>query len=838
MGVEEDACIVAASYQSFGTETVVELWLRAREGHSTLLLVHGLRPFLEIAVAGKTANLPSDIEEKLEKVRSIKGVTSIHNPIEKWTDLGIKPHWKVEVKQPWMITSGPKIRDSIKALGGWTVTSADIIFPQRLLLDLDLGPHIRWKGELLPKDGDVIRDAGGRGQYPTDRVARCHIDDLRATEAFAAPFVTFSFDLETSIESGRILCAAAVVEQNGQSETYRFRGDEREMLEGLTRLVRESDPDIITGYNIDNFDLPKIKERMKALEDSKDQLTRASLAGWGRIPITEEACKGGVRGAPILANRQQNRKWTLSGRCVMDAWWEARMTLRPKRETLKFVSELLFPEREELRKMDVDASRMDEEWASRPDVVLDYCAQDALLPIEILNAISATARKEALAAVGKVPLETTIIGSTSQWLDSLVIRLADRENIAVPMTRRGGKSDAITGGYVHDIEGGRYPWVAVLDFKSMYPSIMITNNICHTTRVDNVDESTEVNESPSGTKFLKKEIREGLVPRLLQDLMAQRDEHKKQMKCAEDESTRMFHNQMQSAVKILMNTFYGVFASAFYRFTHPDIGSAITAWARSNIKKIIHALDQEGHPVVYSDTDSVFVSAPGEGKEALVEFGQELASRFTKEGAELEFEKGLSVFFSHGAKKRYVGRVVWPEEDLLIRGYEVRRTDSFELLNRTMMGTFERILDGDEEGAYKHVIDLIRSVKAGEVDVEDLIISRSCKGKWDSKNNEWEFDSVYANPDGLPYVKAARKRIARGLQFTPGMKVSYIVTDAKNGQTVEPWLVAETDDPPPTPDWAFYAERLARAMGRITEVYGWSKEDLLKGSRQSTLFSF
>ena len=116
-----------------------------------------------------------------------------------------------------------------------------------------------------------------------------------------------------------------------------------------------------------------------------------------------------------------------------------------------------------------------------------------------------------------------------------------------------------------------------------------------------------MNQSPSGTKFLKKSVREGLVPRLLVDLMAQRDEHKALMKSANDEPTRMFHDQMQSAVKILMNTFYGVFASAFYRFTHPDIGSAITAWARSNIKKIIHALDNERHPVVYSDTDSVFV---------------------------------------------------------------------------------------------------------------------------------------------------------------------------------------------------------------------------------------
>ena len=835
MSAEEEACIVAASYQSFGSETVVELWLRAREGHSTLLLVHGLRPFFEIAVRGSSTDLPDDIDERLEKVRKVKDVTLIHDPVDKWTDKGIKPHWKVEIRQPYNV---PKIRESLKA--DWKITSADIIFPQRLLLDLDLGPHIAWKGELLPSDGDAIRDAGGRGLYPTDHVARCTIEDLRAIDAFAAPFVTFSFDLETSIESGHILCAAAVVEQNGKSETHTFRGDEREMLEGLTRLVRDSDPDIITGYNIDNFDLPRIKERMEAHEDGNDKLTRAILAGWGRIPVTEEACKGGRRGAPIMANRQQNRKWTLTGRCVMDAWWEARMTLRPKRETLKFVSELLFPEREELRKMDVDASRMDEEWAARPDVVLEYCAQDALLPIEILDAISATVRKEALAAVGKVPLETTIIGSTSQWLDSLVIRLADRENVAVPTTRRGGKSEAITGGYVHEVQGGREEWIAILDFKSMYPSIMISNNICHTTRVDRADESTEVHQSPSGTKFLKKEVREGLVPRLLEDLMAQRDHHKTMMKSVTEESERMFHDQMQFAVKILMNTFYGVFASAFYRFTHQDIGSAITAWARSNIKKIINDLEEEGHPVVYSDTDSIFVSSPEEGKDALVDFGHELANRFTKEGAELEFEKGLSVFFSHGAKKRYVGRVVWPEEDLLIRGYEVRRTDSFDLLNKTMMGTFERILDGDEEGAYKHVISLIRSVKDGEADVADLILSRSCKGKV-LKDGTVDFDSVYANPDGLPYVQAARKRIARGLPFTPGMKVSYIVTAAKGEdgrQTVEPWLVAETGDPPPVPDWKFYAERLAKAMGRITEVYGWSEKDLLLGSRQQTFDFF
>ena len=105
----------------------------------------------------------------------------------------------------------------------------------------------------------------------------------------------------------------------------------------------------------------------------------------------------------------------------------------------------------------------------------------------------------------------------------------------------------------------------------------------------------------------------GTVPALLEDLMAQRDEHKaaiKQAKSDGDEAAEAFHDAMQYAVKILMNSFYGVFASGFYRFTHRDLGSSITAWARQNIKGIIAAVEQEGHGVVYSDTDSIFVRSP------------------------------------------------------------------------------------------------------------------------------------------------------------------------------------------------------------------------------------
>ena len=78
------------------------------------------------------------------------------------------------------------------------------------------------------------------------------------------------------------------------------------------------------------------------------------------------------------------------------------MTIRPQRETLSYVAKLLFPDDEERHKMDVDASKMDEEWAARPDVVMEYCIRDAELPLDILEELQAIRRKEATAAVAKV----------------------------------------------------------------------------------------------------------------------------------------------------------------------------------------------------------------------------------------------------------------------------------------------------------------------------------------------------------------------------------------------------------------------------------------------------
>lgn len=822
--------IISSRSVTHDRKNCVQLWGRTSDGESICLLVEGMEPWFEIGPLGVWEGQISHLENALDLVKKMDEVIRLEGPVEKWTDLGMKPIWKVVVKHPAVV---PRVRKEL--MSSWNLYSGDIPFANRILLDGDFGIHARASAEIISRSDFC------------DLYVRCQWQDISSTEPFSVPWVVMSFDLETSIEDGRILCAAAVVEDLSNNNRVEFvsSGKEEDIMAELTTFVTEHDPDIITGYNIDNFDMQRLQDRIRIHASKNDWEKRISLLGWGRLPITKEEHDRSRDG--LLPYRGNARAWSLAGRCVMDAWWQARQALRPERETLSFVTKLLFPGDEEKQKIGIDASKMDEEWAKRPDEVIEYCLRDAALPLDIMEEIQAIRRCEAIASVAGVTLDVVANGNTSQRLDALVIRAADKNKIAVPLTGSADRKEGqIQGGYVHDVEAGLHPWIAILDFKSMYPSIMIAHNICYTTRIDSASTDQpqpqeSIHVSPTGASFRNAEERKGLVPSLLEQLMAKRDYHKTSFSASSTHSEKQFHDQMQYAVKIMMNTFYGVFASGFYRFTHRDLGTSITAWARHNIKQIINKLEQEGHPVVYSDTDSIFVKAPVEGNaqplDTMVEFAQNIAQRFSEDGAILEFEKGLSAFFSHGAKKRYVGQVVWPENSMIIKGYETQRTDSFSYLGKGMKRLFEHILKGDEKAAIIMALESIESVKSGQVPPEDLIISKSCKGKWNKTLEQWEFHHNYSNPDSMAQVAAAKQIIEKGLPFTPGMKISFLVQNAqKSPMLVRAWFQEERESY--TYDSTFYAERLATAFGRVTEAFGWNAKDLFRGSRQTSLFSF
>ena len=133
-------------------------------------------------------------------------------------------------------------------------------------------------------------------------------------------------------------------------------------------------------------------------------------------------------------------------------------------------------------------------------------------------------------------------------------------------------------------------------------------------------------------------------------------------------------------------------------------------------------------------------------KQSMIEFGLEIAQRYSRDSAVLEFEKGLSVFFSHGAKKRYVGQVVWPADEMLIRGYETQRTDSFNYLTTTMKRMFSHALADEGEELVAYALERVQAVKHAQVDAASLILAKSCKGRVKS-NGDIDFTKDYANPD-------------------------------------------------------------------------------------------
>ncbi len=764
--MDERIRILAGSYRSVDDGVRIELFCKDEEGRSVTLLYDGFRPYFHLI------DPPKKLIEYLENEDDIKNIEDI----ELWFEDEVRTAKKVICTYPWRVPDHRK-----KCSGSCKVLAADIPFVQRFIFDLDLSSTVKVEG--ISVDDET---------YTTDRVIK--VESFENTDPLNIDLTYLSFDIENSLDDEHIYVISSVVDKpDGKRVRKNFLGEEKNILNEFVEHVKNQDPDVITGYNIDGYDLPLLDERAKTL-------------GFEGLPLSRDGNHLKSRGG---------RSWKVNGRIIADAWWAVRRELNLKRERLNDAADEVLGE----EKIDVDPLKIDKEWEEDKEKVIDYCSRDAELALDILLELGSLDKAMDMATVSHLPVDEALNGRTSTLVDSILIREADKNGVGVPMTKRGGRRGKIKGGYVHSIEAGLYNWVSVLDFKSMYPSIIIENNICFTT----ISSEGKI-KSPTGDSFLSPEQKEGLLPRILSQLMEERDEVKRKMKDSSGKDVE-YLDGLQSAIKVLMNSFYGVFASSFYRFTDPRIGESITAFARENIKTVIDSLGSKSLKVIYSDTDSVFFRSPHEDLESTIEISKEIANEHTEGDIVLEFEKVLNPLFSHGRKKRYVAKVVWPEKGMLVRGYEIRRSDSFEAQNEALEAVFECILNEDLEGAVETAKDRIDRVKHGQIDHEKLIISRSCK----------KFSS-YVNPSSMPNVQAAKKMKNHGYRFIPGMKVSWIVTDAKKSpQEVEPWI--SDQDFTKEPDWDYYARRIAKTLARVTEVFGWDEKGLLSGNKQTSLFS-
>ncbi len=705
--------------------------------------------------------------------------------------------------------------------------AADIVFTNRFIYDLDLETCVKVTGEMT-EDPD----------YSTDVVLKVsRAEDFGKCPIFTPKLKIMSFDIESSIKYGNIYCICFTVynEADGskidrnfvsdfgtrtdtlsEDERQRRDEDERRILLEFVDEVRKLDPDVITGYNINNFDLQMLFDRSNALFKERDgkkmQSGEAMNLGRDRLGMS----------------RRENRTtgfvtWDVKGRLLQDAWLSVKKELRPKREGLGYVSQQLFGD----TKDNINSTRMDEEWTNRKDEVVKYCLKDADLAMRILMhpRINTLNKLMDVAIPSKLPVKE-VSGGQNRMIESLLIRMVDKENAIVPMA--SGDINDYEGGFVYETKAGLWEWVIGLDFSSMYPSQIIKHNICFTTLTKNKEEAGHI--SPVGAYFLPKEKRYGITPRMVEGLLNSRKEAKALMKKAKqdgDTDAEEYYNRLQNAIKVLANATYGYFGAKFCRWPYSRyIAPSITSWARDEIRTVVDALESRGFLVIAGDTDSVFFnSKEHQNLEACKMIGFQIQAEFSAGNMHLELEKVMERFFAH-AKKRYFGKIIWPEETLLVRGYEPRRTDSFDLQSETMTKVFQIVLEGKPEDAVKFSKDTIDMTLKGKVELPKLVISKSVA----------EFSS-YDNPDSLVHVNVAKRLQEMGYEFTPGMKTPFIITNGSS-QPLRAEPIIEGLEFTARPDYKYYAERLAMGLARITEAFGCDERTLMQGNSQRTLDLF
>ncbi|MBI4017597.1 MAG: hypothetical protein HY366_01480 [Candidatus Aenigmarchaeota archaeon] len=601
--------------------------------------------------------------------------------------------------------------------------------------------------------------------------------------------------------------------------------NEKEMLQAFVNALRAYDPDVLVGYNAHNFDIPYILKRLE-INGLERKLGRAD-----KTTVVRQMAGKSVT-EPV-------------GRVVIDPYVVLKKpetgTLRFKRYDLNTVAREMLGE----EKIAIDHREMRTAWLERKPMELyaEYCLKDSSLVMDIVQKNQFVDKYVAMARLSGITLQDCINGGQSTRIEHLLLQEMNRQGFVIPL-RPDDAADAeresertrtdYKGGLVLDPMKGLHTdgCILVLDFKSLYPSIIRTYNICPTTLVrGNVPQQT--NTSPSGAKFVTADVREGIIPRILDRLITERAAVKKQMKNA-DGKQRAILDAKQFALKMMTNSFYGYIGYLRARTYVLDVANAVTSYGRTLIGQTKQTIEAGGYTVVYGDTDSVMVKVPTKNLDEAHVIGTRLAHDITESlpgELELDFDKLFRSFLIL-TKKRYAGWAFekrggsW-EGKIEMRGIETVRRDWCDLVSETMENIIETILkEGDVTKAIGTVKEHVERLKRGEVNIYKLAITKGLTKGVD------RYDGT------LPHVELARRMRKRDATTAPapGDRVQFVIVSGNA-------LISQRAEDPEyilahkmriDSDYYIYSQLLP-PLERIFSVMGIERAELLGGGRQSNI---
>lgn len=878
-----------------GPVPIVQMYGVTMEGNSVLCHIHGFVPYFYVpAPSGFQQSYCSVFRDCLDKavlgdMRSNKDVTQAVLAVDCETKESIYgyhsnrkiPFLRITMALPKLVAPAKRILETGFKYAdlperGYSTYESNIDYEVRFMVDTSV-VGCNWIE--LPAGKYRVRSPsmGGSGKSEAQPVSHCQIEVDVAYDEFishspegewskVAPVRILSFDIECAGRKGvfpepekdSVIQIANMVINQGDKDPF-IRNvftlnscapivgshvlsykREQDMLQAWSDFVKKVDPDIITGYNVVNFDLPYLLNRAAALKVQ-------SFSFLGRVRDEKSTISNTVFQSRAYGKRE-NKVINISGRVQFDLLHALLRDYKLRSYTLNYVSFYFLQEQKEDVQHNIITDLQNGNDQTRRRLAI-YCMKDAILPLRLLEKLMCLINYMEMARVTGVPLSYLLSRGQQIKVVSQLLRKSKEQDLLLP-AHKAEAGDEYTGATVIEPSKGYYDIpIATLDFSSLYPSIMMAHNLCYTSLLHHSDlanlKPDEFIKTPSGDYFVKASLRKGLLPEILEHLLSARKKAKEDLKKETDPFRKKVLDGRQLALKLSANSVYGFTGAQVGKLPCLPISQSVTAFGRMMIERTKELVEEKytvdngyktNAQVIYGDTDSVMVKFGVDSVAESMELGKEAAGyvsgHFIKP-IKLEFEK---VYFPYLliSKKRYAGLYFTKadkHDKMDCKGIETVRRDNCPLVANLINSCLQKILiERDPMGAVDYTKQVISDLLCNRIDISQLVITKELTKTGD------EYAGKQAHSE---LAERMRKRDA-GSAPKLGDRVPYVIIAGAKGEKAyekaeDPIYVLENNIPI---DTKYYLEnQLSNPLLRIFEpILGEAKATsvLLKGQHTLT----
>jgi len=795
--------LLDADYVDENNQSVIRLFCKNEE-KTVICLDYNFEPYFYILPKKGKEN---EVKKKTEAIKSVKiKRTEI---LERIISGEKRKFVKVFC---FLSTDVPKAREIVKVWNGVEEEyEYSINFYKRYLIDNQIENWVEVEGEEVKR------------KYKADKVIK--IKKIKPIKSDILPKLKLmSFDIECVEEAGKQNIIMLSVKSKNFEKVLTYRKDkhygkyvevlkdEKELLERFVEIVNKENPDLLIGYNSDLFDMQIIQQRADELKvDLKLSRDFSELKFSRRARISAARLKGIVH---------------------IDLFQFINNILSPQLQTEVLTLDAVSAELLGDNKIEIEYEEILESWRKGKDLakLAEYCLKDSELTLRLGEFILPQIY-ELSELAGQLTFDVSrmtysqlvewYLSKKAFFMNRIISNQPKWEDI---QTRR--EVSPYAGGFVKEPIAGLHEEIAVMDFKSLYPSLIATFNISPETF--NCEDCRKDGYEVPETKYWFCKRKKGFVSTVIKGLIERRTEIKERMKKLKKDSEEWSRlNREQFAVKTVSNATYGYFGFAGSKWYCRECAESSAAFGRFYTKKVISEAEKEGFTVIYADTDSMFVKIKGNLKIKTEDFLEKMNKELPGI-IELDlqgiYKRGIFIPRGIGpgtAKKRYA--LIDEKGVLTIRGLEKVRRDWSNIAKDTQEKILKLVLEKkDIDGAVKYTQSIIKKLNERKISLKDLILYEQLTKPLS------EYKAIG------PHVVAARKIKERGRPIGEGMVIMFVITKGKGSiseraEPIEDVNVKDIDN-----DYYIHHQIIPAAL-RVLTVLGVTEEELLGANLKSFL---